>query len=172
MKLLCVDCDEAMTLAEARGPDEGSMTVIFSCSTCGRKTAMLTNAMETQVVRSLGVKIGGRRVSHEPMETVRDGLSDAQKDWASSDESAGTAGNESSSRSGSTCPFTDMVEEAYSAPDEDELRWTDAARQRLDRIPSMARSMARKGIEDYAREHGHTTIDESVMDAVKGRFGF
>lgn len=58
MKFLCVSCDEAMHLLEARGPDHGSMTVVFGCPSCGRETAMLTNEMETQVVRSLGVKIG------------------------------------------------------------------------------------------------------------------
>lgn len=58
MKFLCISCDEAMQLRETRGPDNGSMTVVFGCPSCGRETAMLTNEMETQVVRSLGVKIG------------------------------------------------------------------------------------------------------------------
>lgn len=164
MKLLCVECDEAMTLTEARGPNDGSMTVIFGCSSCGRKTAMLTNKMETQVVRSLGVKIGGETASHEPMETVRGNLAGSQK--ADSGKKPG------SSRSESACPFTEMVEDAYDQSNDDRLRWTAAARERLDRIPAMARSMARRGIEDYAREQGHKEIDESVMDAVKGRFGF
>ena len=74
MKFLCVECDEAMRLAETRGPDRGSMTVVFGCPACGRQTAMLTNASETQVVRSLGVKIGGQSVPAEPMEGIRTGL--------------------------------------------------------------------------------------------------
>lgn len=74
MKFLCVECDEAMRLEGTEGPDRGSMTVVFTCPSCGRRTAMLTNTMETQVVRSLGVKIGGRTVPSEPMEMVRGNL--------------------------------------------------------------------------------------------------
>lgn len=74
MKFLCVECDEAMRLETTSGPHRGSMTVVFACPSCGRRTAMLTNSMETQVVRSLGVKIGGRSAPSEPMEMVRSSL--------------------------------------------------------------------------------------------------
>ena len=59
MKFLCLDCDEAMKLHSTAGPDEGSLTVTFRCPECGFRVAMLTNPFETQMVRSLGVKVGG-----------------------------------------------------------------------------------------------------------------
>ena len=78
MKFLCVSCDEQMKLQRAEGPNEGSMSVIFECPACGWSAAMLTNKMETQMVRSLGVKIGGRTVPAEPMEMVRNSLSQSR----------------------------------------------------------------------------------------------
>ncbi|HLC43424.1 MAG TPA: hypothetical protein VJO34_17595 [Methylomirabilota bacterium] len=60
MKFLCVSCDEPMKFSGSEGPDEGSLSVTFGCPNCGYQVAMLTNPFETQMVRSLGVKIGGR----------------------------------------------------------------------------------------------------------------
>jgi hypothetical protein len=57
MKFLCVSCDEAMKLIEARPPDRGSLTIVYECPTCASRIAMLTNPYETQVVGSLGVDI-------------------------------------------------------------------------------------------------------------------
>ena len=59
MKFLCVACDEAMKLIEARPPERGSLSVVYRCLKCEHEIAMLTNPFETQVVGSLGVKIGG-----------------------------------------------------------------------------------------------------------------
>ena len=50
------------------------MTVIFSCPGCGWEMAMFTNPWETQMVRSLDVKIGGRSVPAEPLEMLRSSL--------------------------------------------------------------------------------------------------
>ena len=59
MKFVCLACDEAMRLTEAVPPDEqGSMGATFRCPTCGAGVAMLTNQWETDVVQSLGVRIG------------------------------------------------------------------------------------------------------------------
>lgn len=61
MKFLCVRCDEAMKLAESGPPDaQGSLTAVFACPECGHRIAMLTNPSETQMVQSLGVRIGPR----------------------------------------------------------------------------------------------------------------
>jgi hypothetical protein len=65
MKFLCVSCDEAMKLTEARPPDRGSLTVVYRCPTCAHEIAMLTNPYETQVVGSLGVKIGADAAESE-----------------------------------------------------------------------------------------------------------
>ena len=58
MKFLCVACDEPMVLIEARPPERGSISVLYRCPACENEIAMLTNPFETQVVGSLGVKIG------------------------------------------------------------------------------------------------------------------
>ncbi len=58
MKFLCVSCDEAMKLIDAKPPDRGSLTVVYRCPACANEIAMLTNPYETQVVGSLGVRVG------------------------------------------------------------------------------------------------------------------
>jgi len=58
MKFLCVPCDKPMQLLEATPPDRGSVSLVYSCDACGYEFAMLTNPQETQVVSSLGIKIG------------------------------------------------------------------------------------------------------------------
>jgi hypothetical protein len=163
MKFLCVPCDEAMRMTNSGAPGDGSMTVVFKCPSCGRETAMLTNAMETQMVRSLGVKIGGRSTAAEPMELVRASLAGATQSSAPTGDTDET---------GSKCPFSGVVADALSraegAPD---LVWTAEAEARIERIPFFAREMARKGVERHARENGHVKIDNAVIDEVKDRFG-
>jgi len=163
MKFLCVACDEAMKLTETTKPDDGSLTVIFRCPSCGRETAMLTNAMETQMVRGLGVKIGGRTTQAEPMEMVRNSLAQSRDATAPSTDESGE----------SKCPFTGMVEDAFAKnPDKvDKLVWTKEAEERIANVPSFAKPMVRKGVEMHALENGYTEINDSVMDEVKGRFG-
>src|SRR5512134_2148646 len=58
MKFLCVPCDQPMKLVTVTPPDRGSISVVYGCPACGYEMAMLTNAFETQLVSSLGVKIG------------------------------------------------------------------------------------------------------------------
>jgi hypothetical protein len=58
MKFLCVPCDTAMKLQTVGPPERGSLSVVYACPACGYEMAMLTNAYETQVVQSLGVRIG------------------------------------------------------------------------------------------------------------------
>lgn len=71
MKFLCVECDQQMAFAERQLPGDGTLAATFKCPACGRVVAMLTNPMETQLVSSLGVEIGGRTVPAEPLETVQ-----------------------------------------------------------------------------------------------------
>lgn len=137
MKFLCVPCDEAMQLIETRGPDRGSMALVYSCPACGYELAMLTNPAETQVVGSLGVKVG-------------------------SDEAVAAGA--------SKCPFTGVVQEKLGAADE-EVRWTPAARQRLDGIPELVRPMAKTGIEKFARDQGLDEVDEDVLEQARSFFG-
>ena len=58
MKFLCVSCDAAMKLIESKPPERGSLTLVYRCPSCDHELAMLTNPYETQVVSSLGVKVG------------------------------------------------------------------------------------------------------------------
>ena len=169
MKFLCVPCDEPMALLETRGPDEGSMSIIYRCPSCRRDMAMLTNAMETQMVRSLGVKIGGRTAPAEPMETLRSSLAEQRDDVAAPTPAAPQPAAATSS---SKCPFTGVVNEAVARQEQTAGPvWTEEATARIERIPSFIQSMVKKGVEDYAREQGYSEIDAAVMDEVKGRFG-
>lgn len=70
MKFLCVECDQQMAFGERQLPGDGTLAATFKCPRCGRVVAMLTNPMETQLVSSLGVEIGGRTVPAEPFEMV------------------------------------------------------------------------------------------------------
>ena len=54
-----------MKLQTVAPPDRGSLSVVYSCPACGYEMAMLTNAYETQVVQSLGVRIGPAQASTE-----------------------------------------------------------------------------------------------------------
>jgi len=94
MKFLCLDCDQPMKLHSTEGPDEGSLSVTFRCPECGFRVAMLTNPFETQMVRSLGVKVGGRTVPAEPFENLRATMAGGRPDAF---EGTGEAGG--------SCPF-------------------------------------------------------------------
>ncbi len=58
----------------------------------------------------------------------------------------------------------------FAAETDYELQWTEAAQQRLGRVPSFARGMVTKSVEKYAREHGYSEITPEIMKAVKKRF--
>lgn len=71
MKFLCLSCDQPMSFAERQLPGDGTLTAVFTCPACAREIAMLANPMETQLVSSLGVEIGGRTVPAQPFEQTR-----------------------------------------------------------------------------------------------------
>ena len=146
MKFLCVPCDTPMKLQAVAPPEGGSLAVVYSCPECGYEMAMLTNAYETQVVQSLGVRIGPE---------VEAGAS---------------------STSGGTCPFSAMIpgnQGAAERPPTEPIPvlWTAAAEARLANIPEFVRPMARTGIERFARERGALEVDEQILDAARDFFG-
>jgi Proto-chlorophyllide reductase 57 kD subunit len=51
------------------------------------------------------------------------------------------------------------------------VTWSEEAEQRLERVPSFARGMARKGIERFAAENGYSIITPEVYDVARKRFG-
>ena len=84
MKFICQSDNTVMEFVEtADSQDGGSMSIEFKCPTCGRGIAMVTNPGETQMVRSLGVTIGGAP-SPEPMAMIRSALSGQNSPLAAS----------------------------------------------------------------------------------------
>jgi hypothetical protein len=172
MKFLCVPCDQPMRLGEVGPPDRGSLAVRYTCPACGYEMAMLTNPFETQMVQSLGVRIGP-----------------APGAAGAGDGAAETAGGTTAGESASKCPFAGMIpglseaardaagEAAGGAGDHGaegaaaQVAWTAQAAARLEAIPSFVRPMARTGIERFARERGYATVDERVLDEARDFFG-
>ena len=62
MKFQCLRCDQQMAFEERVVPGDGTLTASFRCPGCGTAVAMLANPYETQLVSSLGVKIGGSTI--------------------------------------------------------------------------------------------------------------
>lgn len=162
MKFLCVPCDSPMKLQTVGPPDRGSLSIVYSCPECGYEIAMLTNSYETQVVQSLGVRIG-------PSTGLGAGPSTGLGAGPESGKTAPGA-------AGAGCPFSAMIpgsEEARPGQPGEPLpiRWTAAAEARLANIPEFVRPMARTGIERFAREQGTLEVDEKILDAAREFFG-
>ncbi len=158
MKFLCVPCDSPMKLQSVGPPERGSLSVVYACPECGYEMAMLTNAYETQIVQSLGVRIGPGR----PRDDASAGQAEAGPD---------TSGGPSTSLGG--CPFTAMIPgvDGSQTAEQMPVRWTAAAEARLAKIPEFVRPMARTGIERFARENGSLEVDERILDAAREFFG-
>src|SRR5213594_2362735 len=173
MKFLCLDCDEPMKLHGTAGPDEGSLTVTFRCPECGFRVAMLTNAFETQMVQSLGVKIGGRTTPPAPFEHLRASMAGARPDAFTEGSGARPEAyteEPSAQPAESGCPFAAMLSEGATAAPAG-VTWSPEAEARIARIPDFIRPMARRAIERYAEAKGVLTITEGVMDEARGAFG-
>jgi hypothetical protein len=165
VKFLCLDCDVPMKLHSTEGPDEGSLAVTFRCPECGFRVAMLTNPFETQMVQSLGVKVGGRTAPPAPFEHLRSAMAGARPDAFE-----GVGGP--SETAGPGCPFAAALgESATAAATPAAVAWAPEAEARLQRIPAFIRPMARRSIERFAEERGHATITEAVMDEARTVFG-
>lgn len=78
MKFLCVRCDEPMKLIKADSPEENSVSIVFGCPKCSSQVAMLTNPQETQLVRTLGVNVGGGAMPHESLILTKSLMTDMQ----------------------------------------------------------------------------------------------
>jgi hypothetical protein len=154
MKFLCIACDAVMDFAERQLPGDGTMAAVFTCPACRREIAMLTNPMETQLVSSLGVKVGGRAVPGQPLELVRGNLASGG-DHAFLDDDAAAA---------HTTP-----DDAGAPPIR--VVWDAAAGDRLARVPSFVRGMVKRIYTDYARDHGIATITPDVMDRARTDLG-
>jgi hypothetical protein len=145
MKFLCIDCDTQMAFDERQQPGDGTFTASFSCPRCGRRVAMLANPMETQLVSTLGVEIGGRTLDEQPLEFTRTAV--AGRDDAFVDEQ--TSNSERSPRP----------------------RWSSDAEARLAKVPSFVRGMVKKIYGDYARDRSILEITPAVMDRAREELG-
>jgi len=142
MKFLCVDCDRQMTFEERALPGDGTLAATFKCPKCGRVMALLTNPMETQLVSSLGVEIGGRTVPTQPLETVRKMVTTGKDD-----------------------AFEDGKRETG------DVGWSSDAQERLARVPNFVRGMVKRIYIDYARERGIAEITPAIMDSARSELG-
>ena len=164
MKFLCLDCDEPMKLHSTAGPDEGSLNVTFRCPECGFRVAMLTNPFETQMVKSLGVKVGGSSGPAQPFEHITSSMAGTRPDVFEGDIPTTTEAT------GRGCPFGAMLNE-QAGETASGVAWAPEAEARIERIPSFIRSMAKKAIERFAEAQGYPQITEAVMDEARGALG-
>jgi hypothetical protein len=144
MKFLCVECDRQMQFEERQLPGDGTLAAAFRCPACGRTVALLTNPMETQLVASLGVKIGGTTIQPQPMETVRGMVTTGRQDAFVEGGGQG----------------------AGSGP-----RWSADAQERLTRVPNFVRGMVKRIYLDYAKERGIAEITPAIMDTARTELG-
>ncbi|HUL50549.1 MAG TPA: PCP reductase family protein [Gemmatimonadales bacterium] len=145
MKFLCVECDRQMSFEERALPGDGTLAAAFRCPACGRVVAMLTNPMETQLVASLGVKIGGSTIESQPLEMIRSNV-------ATGRETAFEEHEPPLRRS--------------AAP-----TWSPEAQDRLTRVPSFVRGMVKKIYMEYARDRGIEEITPALMDTARTELG-
>ena len=147
MKFLCIDCDAQMHFEERQQPGDGTFAAAFACPSCGRRVAMLANPMETQLVNSLGVKIGGRTLDAEPMELIR------------------------STVAGRDDAFHDADRTHHAPRTTHRPLWSSDAQERLARVPGFVRGMVKKIYTDYAAEHDIAEITPDVMDRARADLG-
>ncbi|MFQ5688928.1 MAG: PCP reductase family protein [Gemmatimonadota bacterium] len=157
MKFLCVECDEQMVFEERELPGDGTFAAVFRCPRCERMTAMLANPMETQLVSSLGVVVGGRTVPSQPLELVRRSLAEGKEE----------AFADSMERDSPPAAPPACSGDAADGP----VRWSFEAVERLEQVPRFVRGMVKRIYADYARQHGIGEITPSVMDRARSDLG-
>lgn len=151
MKFLCIPCDEVMAFAERQLPGDGTLTAVFACPSCKREMAMLTNPMETQLVSSMGVEIGGRTVPEQPMQQTRMGLESAREDAFE------------------VTPTP--LEPSPAAPGPGSVAWSAEANERLENVPRFVRGMVKRIYSEYAVEKGIPVITPDIMDRARTDLG-
>ena len=191
MKFVCLNCETYMNFEKVEKPGEGTLGVFFGCPSCNAKFSMVTNPGETQMVSSLGVKLGGRTVAAEPFEMTRGTLKDEatansgqmtaylnEKIQGGQPAAAVTAATTTTpgEKSSSGCPFSAMVAEmgltssgkpGSGGAATSEFTWSADAKEKLDRLPSFVKPMVQSSVEAFARKQGYQTITLQVMDDSK-----
>jgi hypothetical protein len=177
MKFLCVPCDSPMKLQSVSPPERGSLSIVYACPECGYEMAMLTNAYETQVVQSLGVRVGpSTSLGADPSSDAAAATSAGKCPFSAMIPTvegaleSGAQGAPAGAERGEGAPASDGAGGAGGAKPPG-LEWTAAAEARLANIPEFVRPMARTGIEQFARERGALEVDEKILDAAREFFG-
>lgn len=147
MKFLCVACDQQMVFEQRQIPGDGTLAAAFRCPECERIVAMLTNPMETQLVSSLGIEIGGKTVPEQPLEMVRGNVETGRDDAFVEEEAPDT------SRSSGA------------------VVWSLAAVERLENVPRFVRGMVKRIYTDYAKERDIAEITPEIMDRARSDLG-
>ena len=189
MKFVCLNCETYMNFEKVEKPGEDSLGVFFGCPSCNAKFSMVTNAGETQMVSSLGVKLGGRTVEAEPFEMTRGTLKDEataapsqmaaqlnKKIQGGQPAVAAAPAAKPGEKSGGGCPFSAMVADmgltsggkpADVGAVTSDFTWSTDAKEKLDRLPSFVKPMVQSSVEAFARKQGYKTITLQVMDDSK-----
>jgi hypothetical protein len=172
MKFVCLNCETYMSLEKVEKPGEGSLGVFFGCPSCNAKFSMVTNAGETSMMNSLGLKLGARAETPDPMmASLADKMQKAQPAAA-----VASAPAKAGEKTGSGCPFSAMVAEmgltnsgkpANGGAAAQEFAWTPDAKEKLERLPAFVKPMVQGSVEAYARKQGFKTITLQVMDDSK-----
>ncbi len=186
MKFVCLNCETYMNFEKVEKPGEGTLGVFFGCPSCNAKFSMVTNPGETQMVSSLGVKLGGRTVEAEPFEMTKGTLKAETtpipgqmaaylNEKIQGGQHAATVAAATTDTPGekpsSGCPFSAMVAEMgltnSGKPGPSEFTWTPDAKEKLDRLPAFVKPMVQASVEGYARKNGFKSITLQVMDDSK-----
>ncbi|HWI67423.1 MAG TPA: PCP reductase family protein, partial [Nitrospiraceae bacterium] len=171
MKFVCLNCETYMNFEKVEQPGEDTLGVFFGCPSCNAKFSMVTNPGETQMVSSLGVKLGGRTVAAEPFEMTRGTLKDEavagagqmaaylnEKIQGSQPAVAAATAAPAAKpgeKSGGGCPFSAMVAEmgltSGGKPGDagvatTEFAWSADAKEKLDRLPSFVKPMVQSSV--------------------------
>lgn len=164
MKFVCLDCDHPMEFADRKIPGDGTLSAVFACDGCGREIAMLANPMETQLVSSMGVQIGGREVPEQPMELTRSSLEGGR------DEAFEVVdGPEDRKPDGPEPAAGESTSSADGEPGR--VEWSDEALERLQRVPRFVRGMVKRIYTDYAQQREIGTMTPEIMDRARSDLG-
>ena len=181
MKFVCLNCETYMSLEKVEKPQEGSLGVFFACPSCNAKFSMVTNAGETNMMNSLGLKLGAKSAPETSMEGLRALAGNSQSAPVASTPPAAAPAVAATAASpakapekASGCPFSAMVAEmgltnsgkpANGGPSE--FTWSPDAKEKLERLPAFVKPMVQGSVEGYARKQGLKTITLQVMDESK-----
>ena len=149
-----------MKLQAVGPPERGSLSVVYSCPECGYEIAMLTNAYETQVVQSLGVRIGPGTSDAASSTSGRLRAEGASASLAGASAEAGGASVAGEQR-------TPAIE--YGSESPTTIAWDDAAAERMKKIPAFVRGMVITAVEESCRKNGLDRVTVEELERIRAR---